>query len=292
MQAAREAARRVQCCNHLKQMGLAALDHEHVHKILPTGGWGWGWAGDPDRGFYRKQPGGWHYNILPYLEQETLHNMGKNKDRVQGKTRVENALSVFHCPSRRPAIAYPYVHGTNFANVDRPSVIGRSDYAGNAGDVSNGVPYGPGSLSEGDGWTEAQWSSLGGSEPSCNGVILLRGEVALSSIKDGTSTTYLFGERYLNPDRYRDGVDCDNDQGWDIGLDYDGSRWTNIDSTPRQDTAGLGGCSTNFGSAHPSSFQMACCDGSVHGMSYSIDPTVHRLLGNRVDGQSISPPPF
>ena len=75
VQAAREAARMTQCRNNLKQISLAALDHEHSNGWLPEGGWGYTWVGDPTRGFDKNQVGGFFYNILPYLEQQALHNL-------------------------------------------------------------------------------------------------------------------------------------------------------------------------------------------------------------------------
>ena len=64
VRAARDAARRTRCENNLRQLGLAALNHERSVGQLPTGGWSYRWVGDPDRGFDRHQPGGWIFSLL------------------------------------------------------------------------------------------------------------------------------------------------------------------------------------------------------------------------------------
>src|SRR3712207_4914981 len=73
VQAAREAARRTECVNHLKQLSLGCMNHESQHKFFPSGGWGNRWVGDPDRGAGVDQPGSWYYSILPFIEEEALH---------------------------------------------------------------------------------------------------------------------------------------------------------------------------------------------------------------------------
>src|ERR1700678_1513849 len=69
VQSAREQARMVECRNHVKQLGLGMLAHEAAMGYLPTGGWGFAWTGDPDCGTGLRQPGGWAYCILPYIDQ-------------------------------------------------------------------------------------------------------------------------------------------------------------------------------------------------------------------------------
>ncbi|MGH7139477.1 MAG: DUF1559 domain-containing protein, partial [Pirellulales bacterium] len=139
VQAARESARRTECSNHLKQIAHAFQLHENVYRHLPTGGWGWAWHGDPDRGFHRGQPGGWVYNVLPFIEQEALRIEGVGLSdplkRAAGARVASTALSSFNCPSRRPAQPYPYVDPAGFYNIDRPTVVARTDYAACMGDL-------------------------------------------------------------------------------------------------------------------------------------------------------------
>ena len=56
------------------------MNHEGVMKHFPTGGWGYDWVGDADRGYGQRQPGGWLYNILPFIEQTAKHDMAKDGD--------------------------------------------------------------------------------------------------------------------------------------------------------------------------------------------------------------------
>jgi prepilin-type N-terminal cleavage/methylation domain-containing protein len=285
---ARESGRRAHCSSNLKQMAMACLALESKYQHLPGGGWGWMWAGDVDRDFGANQPGGWHFNILPFIDLNDLHDMGKGTDsstkRAAGQRRAQTVVPLFICPTRRKLQVYPRNHGTLYINIDDPKpIIARSDYAGNAG--SNFWNVQPGnansSMSPSFNWSSVAGTTTSTSEPG-TGVIYRASATSMAMIKDGPAYTYMIGERYLCPTHYYVTA-CDNDQGWDLGYDYDVNRGTV--NQPLQDREGISGCRTEFGSAHAAGFHMAFCDGSVMKLNYEISPTVHRQLGHRADGQ-------
>jgi prepilin-type N-terminal cleavage/methylation domain-containing protein/prepilin-type processing-associated H-X9-DG protein len=303
VQAAREAARRMRCGNNVKQLALAALDHESANKCLPTGGWGLCWAGDPDRGFGKGQPGGWAYCMTSYMELDMLHDLGQGASSIAaGSASISQALatpvSALICPTRRVPIPYPAtITGIMYktGSFTGPSFVGKTDYAGNAGttDLTGldwTMPGGPGSLSDGDAWTAAQWKAL--YHALDTGVILPHSATTIADISDGTSNTYLLGEKCVNADAYYDGTQHSDDSSWDTGADWDNLRWTGHTADPndpvflpQQDTPGID--SGVFGSAHATGVNMGMCDGSVQYISYAIDVQTHWRLGNRSDGLMI-----
>ena len=287
----RERARRAQCQNNLKQLGLAALNHEQAHGFYPTGGWGAAWVGDPDRGFSRLQPGGWIYNILPYLEQEALHQLGAGKnDQEKARAaglRDATPIAVFNCPARRPPLLYPNARRHVPRNAPRAPVHARADYAANVGDPPRaGVYDGPDSYQQAEA-ADYQWPDVA----DHTGISYQRSEVPIASVRDGTSNTYLIGEKYLNPDHYATGLAPGDDWSMASGYQNDVGRSTHLGWTPRPDQPGLT-LSTHFGSAHPDGCNIVFCDGAVRTISFSIDAETHRRLGNRKDGLPIDAAEF
>jgi prepilin-type N-terminal cleavage/methylation domain-containing protein/prepilin-type processing-associated H-X9-DG protein len=300
IQAAREAARRSQCTNNLKQLGLAAQLHVDVNDFFPSGGWGDWWVGAPDMGAGKSQPGGWPYQLLAYMEQGSRRSAGSGMEyalsKAAAKEMIETAVPGFYCPSRRAAIAYPCHRG--FINADTPSVVGRSDYAANLGDARNFKnDEGPKSLEEVETY---RWIHSGDYMEKRfglhTGIVFQRSEIGIHQITDGTTHTYLFGEKNCNPDHYTTGTIGNDDQSMYNGHDQDNLRSTQIAESgkgwiPMPDTPGLQ-FTYAFGSPHSGGWNAVFCDGSVHFITYSLDPFIHRYLGNRGDGQAIDDSAF
>ena len=226
----------MQCQNNIKQLALGCMSHENLTKRLPTGGWGFAWTGDADRGTDWRQPGGWVYNVLPFIEQQALHDIGtrlsgNDPQKMNANLQRDSVpLPVLYCPTRRKAIAYPWSVSWQLVNAGKPIAVGRNDYAGNAGEFCttattaiwygpqptwNSAPpntdAGPAGVSEvedaSEHMTRKAANVFGYVAKVSNGVFYVGSLIKIADITDGASNTYLLGEKSLCPDAYATGQD-------------------------------------------------------------------------------------
>lgn len=303
VQAAREAARRSQCQNNMRQLALGMINHESSNKSLPYGGWTYYWVGDPDSGFGREQPGGWCYNILSFIEEQNIRDLGSGLTGADKKAAIGKAMGTalqpFICPTRRACRPYP--GGAAVNGGASGMTVAKSDYAANGGSVVHPARSDPdytfdwapnlsgvtvetavGIMNKGSGkfkWPKTDW---------CNGIMCESVGVRLRQITDGTSHTLMLGEKYIAPDRYDNGADLSDNESMLIGFNYDTSRFAMKDITPLQDRPGSEIDWETFGSAHAAVMYIAYCDGSVHALSYDVDPIMFGRIGGRDDGEVVA----
>jgi len=266
VQAAREAARQAQCKNNLKQLALGCMTHENLHGRFPTGGWGFAWTGDANRGTDWRQPGGWIYNVLPFVEQQSLYDMGADRPgpgddmnsqkSLANRQRLYVALGVLYCPSRRSAIAIFWntssgAWGEGLRNAGLPALpVGRNDYAANGGDyyTTTGYPDGPAwtPAVNNDGgplnfaqvetatgqMTAAARETFGNVAKRATGIVYAGSMVRLSDVTDGASLTYLVGEKFICTDYYLTGYDQGDNEASLIGENADITRFTAWNGIP------------------------------------------------------------
>lgn len=300
VQAAREAARRMQCSNNLKQIGLAFMNFESAFKQMPAGPYDSDPSLSPN---YIEPPGsygtvvccraahpkGWShwFKILPYMEQQNVYNLadfsvpalhsGRPPD-YDGEDTVARALIPgYYCPSRRGATAYG------------SGAFGRCDYAGCAGfyqgelhENFGDIPDFPLGLSP---RRDERAQENRGNSGTRKGFLVwnaLGDKRRLADVTDGTSNSILCSEKALPPLRHgSDGGDNErwNNAGWDECV----LRWhfpPMADSDPRNIpfrnmTAGTGTVWRRyFGSGHSGGLNSVFGDGSVRFAAFNVDATV------------------
>lgn len=263
VQAAREAARRSQCSNNLKQLGLALLNYESTHKTLPPIG-------------ISSNTLGWQVLILPFLEQAPLHqqfDFKKNCWTTPNWQLTINPISAYLCPctpdtnETRDTIhgtidgKYPY--SLHYYGVAGPK--GQNTYAGvaytcpNSGESCGGI---------------CDQGTAGYPTP-----------VKLASITDGTSNTYVLGEcSWREMGRYR---------AWTIST-YVVTATNVALLSARNVSLGINAGVTNnafndigFGSQHPGGCQFAMADGSARFTSETIDHAVYLAIASRNGNEAI-----
>jgi prepilin-type N-terminal cleavage/methylation domain-containing protein/prepilin-type processing-associated H-X9-DG protein len=285
VQKVREAAARTQCINNLKQIGLAMHMNHDATKALPSGGWGWDWIGTAERGTGADQPGGWLYNILPYIEQGNLRNQTKG---LVGAACTNAMLQVmaqpvplFNCPSRRNGGPYTGGNAGPYLSFDASGAtvsvstanipLARTDYAACVGSTQqNEIDQGP--ASPGPGVGSVYWSN-----GPFTGPIYRCSQVRLIQITRGTSNTYLVGEKQMGQSNYLTGGDPGDNENLYVGLDNDLYRTTFF--PPGQDPVGAPPDAMHFGSTHQGGMNMLYCDGTVRYIGYDIAPAEFLLGG-------------
>ena len=245
-----------------------------------------------------EQPGGWIYQLLPYIEEQAIYDLVDDGDPAITATQKQQALvlqaspvAMLNCPTRRSAIAFPYNLAANWTpvNSNRMEVVARSDYAASSGDREEGLTW---NYIDDDGTTTQYWPPFEYAQAETynwpasdihTGANVFLAEIGFNKITDGASKTYLVGEKYLNPEHYLTGNDGGDNHSMYQGFDWDVNRWSSKCDPPFQDRLGLDAFGS-FGSAHPGTWNVVMCDGSVRGIAYDVDLEIHRQAGNRMDG--------
>jgi type II secretory pathway pseudopilin PulG len=248
VQAAREAGRRTQCMNNLKQIGLAFQNHHATHRFFPSGGWDWYHPptyenGKPLAG--SQQRAGWGFQILPFVEAQTIWDAGPLQ-------AIGTPLSLFFCPSRRSPQTVD--HQDNY----RPPLTG--------GQMTHSL------------------CDYAACNRETTGVVRRFEPASLSHVTDGTSHTLMAADKRLNIARLGQWQDDDN-EGYTVGWNEDTIRRT--DRPPAPDHTRDGDGDKLFGSSHPGILNGVFVDGSVRAITMQVDKDAFRLMGDIADGEQV-----
>ena len=296
VQQTRSAARRIQCSNNLKQLGLAAHSFHDTHGAFPPARL----ILDVPRG--RNDQGtrvgmdepSWLIRLLPYIEQANVHDQW-DEYQTYGQNPAEarnHALGIFLCPSRHSAdravvddevvrITAPCGCPSGTQVVPGGAI---ADYGANHGDLS------PGALSRP---TDFYWGGNGtgviiSSRPKGDETAIKRDwldKIDTADVTDGLSNTLMIGELFIP-------------RGEDMKTPYNGPAYFGRHLT---NFARIGGPGVplahgpddqranlySFGSLHDGIVQFALADGSVRPIATSVSTRVLGYLSNRRDGNTV-----
>jgi prepilin-type N-terminal cleavage/methylation domain-containing protein/prepilin-type processing-associated H-X9-DG protein len=286
VQKVRGAAARVQCLNNLKQIALAAHHYHDDHERFPVGVRLPVYVGDRPTGGTTL----W-VELLPYFEQDNLQKKWDyydNRNNVAGGRDATQAqvIKILLCPS--DPLPDPVVQ---VANALTPpwawGFYGMSSYGGNAGKRSvhtGGAPAFP--------------------RMTRDGIFYINSCVRFADITDGSSNTFLFGERYHRDPEY----DLRQPVVWPGAVSMaQWGRWgfvgtpgavgnvalhtaapINYRVPPGGDFSTVENRAAAFGSGHPGGANFAFADGSVRFVSDSIPLAMLRALSTRAGGEVVS----
>ena len=173
-------------------------------------------------------------------------------------------------------------------------MVTRTDYAANGGDkwteinIGYFTPPAPPQTAQDLATFRTEFGAMA---HDTTGIMFAGSQIRPADVTDGTSNTYLLGEKYVNHDHYEDGQDVGDNESALIGDDRDITRWGGPQVAPYPALPDTPGYSDDliFGSAHSNGFNMAFCDGAVQTMSFTIDNQIHGWLCNRHDDNVVDP---
>jgi prepilin-type N-terminal cleavage/methylation domain-containing protein/prepilin-type processing-associated H-X9-DG protein len=254
VQKAREAASRIQCASHLKQIGLALHHYENVFEKLP-----------PDR--LQVGSATWLVLLMPFIEQDNLYRQWTLGGTYyqQNTTARTSPVKIYFCPTRRTASSQPNASQSG----DIPSWGGGTHTPGALGDYAASVDR--------TGYDAPAVDGAG-----LTGAFQLGMGCRFADFTDGLSNTLMVGEKHVP--KGKAGV------GWWDCSSYNGDyHQCNTRAAGRLFPLTTNPLDTGwkFGSMHLGVVQFCFADGHVQSLPETINPYVLELLSMRNDGQVI-----
>jgi len=295
VQSAREAARRIQCTNHLKQLALAMHNYHEAHGSLPAGAY----CTSENLGYCEViyNCHNWFLSLLPYLEQRAAYDRldfsKRTRESPNQEVILDWELPEMKCPSD------PYAGLTSHDRFTPSGCPEGSHIAGDFQSQSMGASYlpsgGPVSPCDRRPCSSLSWDDLGNDQSDRGGVhgggapgMFAGGYVAyrFGDCGDGLSNTLIAGEvlpslgihHMLFHSHYNVG-----------STHYPPNYHQVLGVRNGPFTAGVSG-GTGFKSEHPGGVNMAMADGSVHFVDEAIDYPTWVYLGDKADGRTVSLP--
>lgn len=312
VQAARESARRMQCVNNLRQLGLACHNYESTERAFPTAGGSVSEfldAASQSGPLHGYEYASWMYQVLPYLEEQNLYDLreggGTGDVGFTDTGLADTPVSAFNCPSREGR--FGILNADLFRFGDYAGVMASHCDVGWTGFAWEGNQD-PRESSQGT-EEELVWTGIiarGGHTNLSSGKVFKFGRVGFNRITDGSSNTILLAEKAVSADRYTIPRNSPF-QWWEIRGYYSAADWPTmrifgartVESSPYEtvpvlndtqerpddfNSAGSLKVEKGFGSAHPGVFLAVFGDASTKALSLDTDLLLLDQLGKRADG--------
>lgn len=282
VQGAREAARRLQCSNNLKQLGLAVTSYEQIHSVLPAGAY----CCYDSTSTSALNRGNVLLHIMPFMEQQALYDRFDFNKQVDdqvipgtGKYLGTTVIPLFLCPSDQPAKISWVASG-----------LARANYLASAGPSAGGEAAGI-TCSLNATWNSVCRVGESGDPRTPNAGPFHRNcyHTPLTRIIDGLSNTIFFGET-------RPACSACAQFGWVISNNCQGSAYTQVPINFASCSTTSTDCyyyhtftsSHGFKSCHPGGAQFLFGDGAVRFVPETIDYRTYQYLGDMADGKAVS----